>query len=241
MAKIRGAGQSLTGFSDKIRDIVAEKGTAAAAKQFGRSSSTINSWAKGTSAPNRYDDVIGKVNRSVAAYKPIIQKQPELHREKLEKKYGSPDKSRTGSILDYMKVLKSNGLNLSRNAQAFFIGQHEQGNVVSWTGNMAMPVSNVRIIPAMSNPAAPVTGGAQAFGLTSSYFTGEKGKKQERVRGIVTQTINRAVYKTKKGGPHKTPDKMTLDELHAATKDIHLSSKVNAQRLPSVYLGFGED
>ena len=238
MARIRGSKQSIEGFSGKIRDIVAEKGTAAAAAKFGRSESTIKSWAKGTSAPNARDNVILKVNRSYSASKP--RWEPKQHTAKVEKIYGNESTSRTGSILTYMKVLNT-AHPLSRNAKAFFIQQHEEGNVISWKGDAVMPVTDVRIIPAMSDPKAPVTGGALAFGLTASYRTGQKGKNEQVVHGIVTQKINRAVYKTKSGGLHKTPDKLTPDQMHEETKHIHLTSKVNAQRLPAIYLGYGED
>jgi hypothetical protein len=237
MGRIRGAAQSREGFAGKIRDIVAEKGTAAAAQKYGRSESTIKSWANGTSAPNRYDDVIQKVNRSYSASKP--RWEPEKHQEKVERVYGTAETYRTGSIMTYMKVLESNGYNLSKPARQHFTELSEEGNVVSWKGNTAMPVSDVRIIPAMSDPKEKVTGGIIAFGLTNEYFTGHKGKRQEKVRGIVTQTITRNAFKTM-GNPHKYPDKMTPEELHETSKQIHLESKVNAQRLPAIYLGYAD-
>lgn len=236
MAKNAGSGFNRSGFSDKIRNIVAEKGTRAAAEKFGRSEKTIRSWASGTSAPNKRDAIIDKVNRSYAAQKP--RWEPEQHREKVVRVYGDENTVRTGSVLKYMKLLDTE-FNLSTKAKEFFLQQHEEGNVVTWRGNTVMPVSDVRIIPAMSNPTAPSSAGATAFGLTNSYYTGHKGKHQERVRGIVTQTIDRAVYKTK-GRLHLNPDKMTPDQMHSETKRIHLTSKVNKQRLPAIYLGYGD-
>lgn len=236
MGRIRGRAQSLEGFSNKIRDIVAEKGTRAAAQKYGKSERTIRSWAKGTSAPNRYDDIIQKVNRSYSAQKP--RWEPEAHQQKIVKIYGDGSTVRTGSILTYMNILDTE-YNLSKPAIAYFLAQHEEGNVVTWRGSSIIPISDVRIIPAMSDPSAPATAGATAFGLTDTYYTGHKGKREEKVRGVVTQIINRAAYKTM-GDLHKFPEKMTNEEMHRATEKIHLNSKVNKDRMPAIYLGYGD-
>ena len=236
MARKSATGFNRAGFSEKIRDIVAEKGTRAAAEKYGRSESTIRSWAQGTSAPNKRDAIVDKVNRSYAAQKP--RWQPEEHREKVVRVYGDENTVRSGSVLKYMKMLDTE-YNLSSKAKEYFMQQHEEGNVVTWRGSAVMPISEVRIIPAMSNPSAPSPAGATAFGLTNEYYTGHKGKHQEKVRGIVTQTIDRAVYKTK-GRLHLNPDKMTPGQMHKETRKIHLTSKVNKQRLPAIYLGYGD-
>ena len=223
-------------FAARIRDIVSEKGTTEAAKRFGKSADTIRQWATGKRAPAARDNVIDKVNRSYAAQKQKFT-QPE-HREKLDKQFGG-EKHRSASMLEYMKVLNT-AHPLSRNAKQQLMDMHQQGMMVHWNGSNVIPVSGVRIAPALSidSKTPPPAGGAMALGLTSSYTTGEKGKRQERVHGIITQKINRAVYRTM--GSKAYPEKQTPEAFAAETKRIHLQTPVSKAKHPSIYLGYSD-
>jgi hypothetical protein len=223
-------------FASRIRDIVAEKGTTETAKRFGKTADTIRQWATGKRAPAARDSIIDKVNRSHAAQQKTF-KAPE-HAEKLAKTYG-PEKTRSATVLEYMKVL-DNAHPLSRKAKADLQSLHEQGFTVTWTGSKVIPVSGVRIAPAMSvdNKTPPPRGGAMAIGLTASYSTGEKGKRQERVHGIIQQKINRAVYRTM--GPKAYPENMTIKAFNEATAKIHLETPTSKHKRPAIYLGFSD-
>lgn len=223
-------------FAARIRDIVAEKGTTEVARRFGKSADTIRQWATGKRAPAARDAVIDKVNRSYAQQRKTFQTAE--HKAKIEKTYGA-EKTRSTTILEYMKVL-DNAHPLSRKAKADLQSLHEQGYTVTWTGSKVVPVSGVRIAPAMSvdNKTPPPRGGAMALGLTSSYTTGEKGKRQERVHGIIQQKINRAVYRTI--GPKQYPETMTPEAFNKATEKIHLETPTSKHRHPSLYLGYSD-
>ena len=223
-------------FAARLRDIVAEKGTTETAKRFGKSADTIRQWASGKRAPLRTDPTVDKVSRSYAQQKRNFE--TDTHREKVEKQFGG-EKPRSASMLDYMKVL-NNAHPLSRNAKQQLMDLHAQGQQVHWTGTKVIPISGVRIAPAMSidSKSPPPAGGAMALGLTSSYVTGEKGKRQQRVHGIVTQKINRGVYRTM--GNKIYPEKQTPAAFAAETKRIHLETPVSKQKHPSIYLGFSD-